>query len=202
MRKRSGGFTLLEMVIAVAIFAVIASISYAALSQYVDLYQQLGSRGESMRKLQQAVGLLQQDLRYSVERPVRNDYGDSETSFLANPDDPPVQGEVLRLTVAAPDPLHPGRTRLTRVAWQVFDGKLYRATWPVLDRPQDSLPYLRELLDGVDSLELRFISIDNRNVTEFSSEWGIQHGGRPDGAELLLTVGGTVYRRLLEIGNV
>ncbi len=196
------GFTLLEMVIAIAIFAVIATVSYASLSQFLDTYTYLTQRGEKTKGLQQTFALLAQDFHYSADRSVRNEYGDREPAIVAMTETFSETGEVAHLTISGPDLQVPTASRLTRVAWRLDQGgRLYRVTWAVLDRAQDSVAYSRLVLEGVDALELRFLTVDRNNQVQTSNEWtGSQ--GRPGAVEALLTLSDSrQYRWLFEVGN-
>lgn len=195
------GFTLLEMVIAIAIFAVIATVSYASLGQFLDTYDYLNQRGEKTKGLQQTFAMLAQDFHYSADRSVRDEYGDREPAMMAGGQTSAEAGEVVRLTVSGPDLQVPTASRLTRVAWRLDQGRLYRVTWAVLDRAQDSTAYSRLVLEGVDELELRFLTVDRDNQVQSSDEWSGSEG-RPGAVEVLLTLSDSrQYRWLLEVGN-
>ncbi|HEC13870.1 MAG TPA: type II secretion system protein GspJ [Acidiferrobacteraceae bacterium] len=200
--KSCKGFTLLEMVIAIAIFAVIATVSYASLSQFLDTYEYLTQRGEKTKGLQQTFALLAQDFHYSADRSVRDEYGDRQPAMIAVAVNLAEVGEIVRLTVSGPDLQVPTASRLTRIAWRLDQGgRLYRMTWAVLDRAQDSAAYSRLILEGVDALELKFLTVDRNNQVQTSNEWSGSQG-RPGAVEALLTLSDKrQYRWLFEVGN-
>jgi general secretion pathway protein J len=82
------------------------------------------------------------------------------------------------------------RGTLQRVAWRLEEGELIRYYWTVLDRTLDNQPAGRVLLDGVESVEFRFMQ-DNG---EWTDEWppedrpgalGLRQ--RPRAVEVVLT---------------
>ena len=69
------GFTLLEMVVAIGIFAIIATVSYTSLNQFLDTRDMLESRQDELTALQMTMTLLGRDVRFMLNRPVRDSYG-------------------------------------------------------------------------------------------------------------------------------
>lgn len=198
---RCRGFTLLEMVVAIGIFAVIAAISYAALNNFLDARAQIQEENRQLRALQTVFVLLEQDLRYAVSRSVRNGYGDAEPAFVASGDDGLGQGERLRLTTTRPAPEGIGSPRLARVAWRLNDGELSRVTWRVLDRDVDSAERRRSLLSGVESISFRFFRFDADQKLQTESEW-TDGSGLPAGVEVtVLLAGRPALQRTFEIAG-
>ena len=81
---RQRGFTFIEVLVAVGVFAVVSSISYATLSQYLKVREGVSASNLELRQLQRTFSLLDRDLRFIVNRPVRDGFGDPEPAWLAN----------------------------------------------------------------------------------------------------------------------
>ncbi len=196
------GFTLVEMLVAMAIFALIAVISYSGLSQFLQYRSLLQQRTDQFHQLHTAMLLLEQDFRFAIARPVRNGFGDNEPVLVAGSDNQLAPGELVRLTTSRPNPLLAPAQRLERVAWRLDDGKLMRVSWRILDRDQDSEELARTVLGGVKGLAVDYLSWSpDSHGLQRSSGW-LESDALPHGVELLLTLDdGGQFRRVLEVSN-
>jgi len=198
--KTKKGFTLLEMVVAIGVFAVIAAISYGSLNRFLAAREMITDRNQTLSALQITMTLLEYDFRYAVNRPVRDGFGDDEPALIGGQDQPLGPGELVRLTVNRPDTNLAATPALQRVAWRLDDGVLKRVTWQVLDRDQDSAEYVRDLLSRVSEAEFRFLSTEAERLRS-NTEW-LGAEGLPVGVELLVTLhNGRQYRRVFELAN-
>ncbi|NTV12449.1 MAG: type II secretion system minor pseudopilin GspJ [Desulfobulbaceae bacterium] len=153
-KNRQHGFTLLELLVALAIFALIATAIYSSLAMLITTSTRLDEAGKSLRELQTTMRILERDLIQVSNRPVRGGY-DEELPALRWPG----AEEQLELTSGGrSNPLHQSRCNLQRVAYRVKDSRLERLLWPVLDQAQDSKPFVQPLLSGVSRLEVSFQS--------------------------------------------
>lgn len=195
---RQPGFTFIEVLVSLAIFAVISVICYSTVSQYLRVRDAVEQSNQEMRELQRLVTLLERDLRFVINRPVRDELGDQQAAFQFASD--ANLGEVFRATVSQPETGLPGKTRLTRIRWRLQDGDVYRDSWQVLDRVEDSLPQSRLLLRNVDSLEI--IAWQWTDQRGLQSTFNTVSGSLPYAVELTLILeNGEQYRRLFEIAN-
>lgn len=150
---RQSGFTLLELLIALAIFALLAAMSYSGLNSVMKARQITNQHADRLNQLQMAFLWLGRDIEQAVNRSIRDEYGEPQ---------PAMQGvETGRYQLELTrngwrNPANRERSNLQRVAYGLRDGVLVRSYWNVLDRAQDSQPLETELLDGIEKLELRF----------------------------------------------
>lgn len=197
----SRGFTLLEMVVSIAIFAIIAAISYSALNNFLDARAHITAENERTRALQTMFVLLEQDLRYAVDRSVRDEYGDSEPAFVGSIDQPLAEGERLRLTTVRPAPVGAGVHQVTRVAWRLNDGALYRVAWRVLDRDVDSEGYQRRVMTDIDDIGFRYFSYNSDHTLETDDQW-VADTRLPAGVEVtILPRDEAQYRRIFQVAG-
>ena len=151
------GFTLIEMLVALAIFAVIGLMSNQLLMQIIDLEQLTEARGERLVETQRAIEIVRRDIQQLAYRDVRDELGDSQPAFQIN------SFGLLQLTRRGwANPLGQARSELQRVAYATLDGALFRLYWPVLDRGPDSLPIRQLLLNDVTDMEV--MAVDNAGV--------------------------------------
>lgn len=147
--ERAAGFTLLELLVAIAILSLVAVGSYQLLFSTMATRDQATQRERGLRELQRAVMLLQRDLVQVTRRPVRDEFGDLQPAFLLPRED------VMEFTRAGwRNPLQEARSDLVRVRWRVADGRLLREHWNVLDRTRTSVPATSVLLENVSGFRL------------------------------------------------
>ena len=148
------GFTLLEMLIALAIFGLMAVMAYSGLTSVLDLQFHTAAEAEHLAELQKAYLIMQRDIEQVVARPVRNEFGDE----LA----PLVGDQTLELTHGGwSNPLGRPRSTLQRVAYSYGDRQLRRYVWVVLDRAQDSQPFDQLLMDNIEDMQIRYLLADD-----------------------------------------
>ena len=195
---RQSGFTFIEVMVAVGIFAVIATICFATLSQYLRVTEVVAASDLELRQLQRMFTLIERDLRFMVNRPVRDEYGDTEKAYISA--GVSTDGELFRISVSEPDIEAPGRSRIKRTAWRLEDGDLYRDSWAVLDRVQDTAAKSRLILSGVYQIEvINYQWSDDQGVQQ---QFDLDEFGLPYATELLISMDDeNSYRRLFDLAN-
>ena len=148
----SAGFTLLELLVALAIFGLLAAMSYGGLQAVLEQQSSTELAADRLGALQKMYLIMQRDIEQIVPRTVRDEYGDAQQ--------PLVGGDALQLTRGGwRNPAGRQRSTLQRVgyAYNYDDEQLMRYTWSVLDRAQDSEPLEQPLLEDVESMQLRYL---------------------------------------------
>lgn len=194
-------FTLIEVLVSLAIFGILATFAYAALSQTILSSELLNERMDRLQAIQRAVGYLSQDFLQLAPRPVRQELGDSfEPALLADAG----TDFTLALTHGGwSNPAALPRGTLQRSAYRIEDNKLVRYYWTVLDRTLSNEPVVVTLLDGVVSLSFRFL-LDSGDWVE---QWPtpampgpLGYRQRPRAVEFVLTLEDEgEIRRLIEV---
>ena len=153
-KEREGGLTLIELVVAMAIFALMAVMGVQALSGMLVQRDALSGRAIKERDLLYATALLRADLRQVLPLLFFPPDGASPRSAVADRTGGGV-GFSLSTAVPRPEGQGPG---LGRVAWWIDaeSGRLMRQSWPTL-WPAAATQVGPEVavLDGVDGLEMR-----------------------------------------------
>ena len=96
--RRACGFSLVELLVAVAVFATMAALAYGGLDSVVRTRAELGRQQEQFEAIMRSIALLERDLRQAVPRPVRGNYGEPLPAFAGAPD----RLEITRLGFANP----------------------------------------------------------------------------------------------------
>lgn len=156
----AAGFTLLELLVALAIFSLLAVMSYNGLKVVLNQQAATELQAEALARLQKVYLLVQRDIEQVVPRPVRDEYGDEQPALIG--------GDALQLTRGGwRNPAGRLRSSLQRVGYAYEDGELVRYSWAVLDRAQDSEPLRQPLIDGVEEMTIRYLGGNN----EWQEEW-------------------------------
>ena len=191
------GFTLVEMVVAIAIFVIISVAIYGTIARFMEVNVDLSQRTEKLAKLNLFFTLLERDVHNFINRPVRGQYGDSLAAFESSSGS---QGGNLlfEMTLSTPSWQEPASAILTRAGWFLRDHQIIRQSWEVLDRAQDSEPQEEVLLDNVDSVKLGYyIKPQGSKVYQIRPDWG--NGAAPPGIAVTVNlVDGPSYTRVFD----
>jgi len=154
-RDSQRGFTLVEVLIALAITAVVSTLAYSSLSAVVNAVDSIRESVERTSEINRAWMIISRDINHFVTRPVRDEFGDEEPALVGGP----AARFTLSLTRTGWHNFarHP-RSNMERVNYRLEDEALWRDSYPVLDRVADSEPREVLLLQGVEYLELRFLA--------------------------------------------
>lgn len=182
---RAAGFTLLELLIAISIFAMVSAMAYSGLNNVLRARDRVEAEREFWRGLTLVFLRMQDDFAQARPRPVRDPLGNLLLpAFVGQPTDiralgPPsvefTRGGVFVFDLPAedddaklPDKKQPPRSDLERVAYRYNDGILYRLSWPVLDRAPTTEPVEAVMLRGVEKFEVKFF---NEAFTSNLDQW-------------------------------
>ena len=159
LRARAAGFTLLEVLVAVGIFALFSAMAYGSLLRILDTRDRLQTERDFWRGLSISLLLVEEDLAQARSRTVRGPNGlDILPAFRGQPVDSRALGEPsLEFTRGGQMVLGDGaRSDLQRVGYRLREGTLSRLVWPALDQPVVSEPRAAPLLEHVEELRVRF----------------------------------------------
>jgi general secretion pathway protein J len=185
------GFTLMEVLIAMAIFAVIGVMAMTGYSQLARQSENLELSMQRIRAVQLTMTRFSQDFAELEPRPVRDALGSNfEPAVFADN-----RGQnIVQFTRAGwSNPAAIARSTLQRAAYRLEDGKLYRDHWNVLDRTLATQPIKAELLDKVIALKLRYLDRNRAwseqwptNAMSTNSAQGANDSERPIAIEVTL----------------
>lgn len=133
-RVRTRGFTLVELLVALAVFAAMAAIAQAALTAVVSTRAALDLRGKAVDATARTLAMIERDLRAVVARPVRADLGARLPALVAG------EGGLELSTLGRGGAGDASAARLERVGYQLGQGRLERLRWPAPDRADGTRP--------------------------------------------------------------
>jgi general secretion pathway protein J len=198
------GFTLVELLVAMAIFAILSVLAYGGYNNSVKQSEIARGSMKRLEQLQTTVRLLTQDFEQLAPRPVRDVLGDGRLpALLADRRDE----NLFSLTRSGwTNPAGLPRPTLQRVSYLLdADGKLTRQYVNVLDATLTNEPVKRELIDRVKSIRLRYMD----SQKEWQEQWPPLNAppatlarSRPVAVEVTLELEDFgVITRLIEVGS-
>ncbi|MEH6454136.1 MAG: type II secretion system minor pseudopilin GspJ [Psychromonas sp.] len=169
-KQSSKGFTLLEVLVAVTIFAMLSLAAYQVLQGVIRSSEISKEHSENLTELQRAMLIIEQDFTQIVARVSRQEGIDDEDLFtlsvgddLFDSDDQGI--EFNRLGWANPLNLLP-RSDILRVRYRLQDGQLQRLYFLYPDTVSGQEPEQQTLLNDVESLSFRFWNNDWQDTWE------------------------------------
>lgn len=199
------GFTLIEVLVAMAIFAALSIMAYQVVDQLHRSDQLTAQKEHRLSQLKRALVLLDGDFKQIATRAFRHE-GETEGVLLLWQDyllNSQTQGLLFtRLGWQNPLSQFP-RSEVVKVGYRLNEGVLERLWWYYPDTPVAQKPNITPLLDGVEAWSLRFY---HQGV--WHTQWRNQRA-LPEAVALKLTLSdyGDVERiylvasTALEVGN-
>ena len=172
--RRPWGFTLLELLVALFITAILFAMGYGALTEALTSRKEVEEQTARLSAVQQAMRIVEQDIELMQPRPARDPLGNGYEGPLVVSQNVVAGGEadadaamsstvtegpaLLTLTRGGwANPAGLPRSELQRVSYVVRDDKLIRQHLPVMDTTAATTVIERELLDQVVSVRFRYM---------------------------------------------
>ena len=190
-RLSEAGFTLVELLVALAIFAMISVAGVTLLRSGSDTQLAVKSRLEQYSRTNRLYNAMEGDLAQAVSRPVRDQAGLPVPAFTAG--DAVTPGALFGFVRAGWSNYDQApRAGLQRVAYALEGGTLKRISWPMLDgaAPVDAAI----LVENVSAVRLQFR--DEKGA--WRSDWtATDADALPRAIELRVTVQRRPEQRML-----
>jgi general secretion pathway protein J len=155
MRQR--GFTLVEMLVALTIFALMSVLSFRGLTSVLQTREHLTEDNRRWRDLALTLGQIEQDMSMVVNRPVR-DSGDLHQPALAgHPQAFGANDAQLSFSRMGMAWQTGALADVQRHGYRLNNGTIEQLVWPVLDQAPRSEPVVHALLERVNRFELRYL---------------------------------------------
>jgi general secretion pathway protein J len=198
------GMTLLEVLVALVIFSIIAAAGYSGLQQGVAVQNRLQDQQIYWRKMDAVIMLMEQDLEQSKNLAPRVPIWDKVAfkGYSNNTDES--FGEFLKFTrggyrsflVANVSPFQ-------RTAYRLRDGTLYRVTWPGMDLPEHETGTETPLLEDIQGVQIKYLAENRRWVdnwpVRFTQEDSLT---LPAAVEITMTLSNNVsIKRVFYVGH-
>ena len=185
LKYKLNGFTLVEMLVAVFIFAVMGTLAYGGLNHVLKDQEHLQNAANQLRDLQLTFRYFERDINQMINRPIRNQYQDLQPAFVGD------EEKTFSFTHAGwRNPAKLTRSRLQRVSYELTENTIKRYTWGQLDGAIAEEFFTTNLLQGVESIKLRYLDVSNTWHTTWPpiNSSNPQQSGVPRALELTIKV--------------
>ena len=191
-QPRSSGFTLVELLIALAILGVLAVLGYRAVASLTASEAQLASEAERWRTLDLLFAHLESTCRQAVPRSVRTPNG-PEPAFLAMPD-ANGNASIVLSRAGAEFVLEPGSAG-QRLGYRLREGNVEVIYWPSYDVADPGSASAYRLAERIASFQASFL--DSQGA--WHEQWPVQNEpATPRAMRITIaTAGGERLERLL-----
>lgn len=185
-RARAAGFTLVELLVALTIFAIMSGAAYRALTAMLESREALHKESRKWRDVSLVVGRLERDLGAALPRRSWGSTGSSLAPLSSNVDSSSGP-EGLALTRAGSALLENTLSAPQRVAWRLKENRVERLTWSGADAAPREEPTVTAVLSPVTALTFRFL--DGKSL-QWRPNWGLPgtDEGLPGAVEMTLTL--------------
>lgn len=176
--KSNTGFTLIEILVAVFIFAIISIITASALQTSILTKKKMQNVANHLSELQLAYVFLQQDIQQIIDRPVVGNNGGYASAFVSGVKNNAVATKStdnlgqLRFTFTRTGHINPYHklkmSNLQRVAYYQNGDKIYRHMWQALDQAPQSKSFPRKILANIKKFNVFYIDQYNHKYDDWN----------------------------------
>jgi general secretion pathway protein J len=155
--KNNKGFTLIELVVAMAIFAVLTLSGWQVFNNLIKVRERTTIKAEQLAAIQEAYEQLSRDFVQAVPRPISIG-ASTEAAFL-------LQNNVFHLTrTGVIDPLQQGVSPMQRVYYTVEQEQLIRYAIAQVDQDGNAVPSKTVLLNHVTDWTVSALSSTSSSI--------------------------------------
>ncbi len=148
------GFTLVELLVAIAVLAVLASISFRGLSSILEADAHVQSETRRWNDVAVVVAQLGRDLSLTVPRPVRGSAGEVLAAMVISGPLNETRSQIVVTRLGDSDGA-PSQGGLRRIGYRLREGILEYLVWPAVDSAPEAAASVNPILENVADLKLR-----------------------------------------------
>ncbi|MGA2778537.1 MAG: type II secretion system minor pseudopilin GspJ [Steroidobacteraceae bacterium] len=164
-RRVLSGFTLIEMLVALLILAIMSALGYSTYRSARIAAERARESLSRTREIEFGLRIMEQDFSQAVPRPIRDPLGSTRAPSLRAGLGKATLVDLTRAGWSNTAGMQ--RSTLQRVSYQLTGDKFQRSYQTVLDPTQNNTPVVQDLLTGVKTVTLNYLD-GNQN---WSNQW-------------------------------
>jgi general secretion pathway protein J len=170
MKTRQHAFTLIEVLVAIAIFAILALISYRTLSSVLDTRERLQKSSAELRDQALFFARLENDLNAMLPRTIRNGDGQLEPALVleatTNANDP-----LIRFSRAGFAANTGAEAAPQRIGYRLKDNQIELLIWDGIDQAPRAAPTAHVALKNIQAFQWRVLVRTANKETSWRLGW-------------------------------
>ncbi len=164
MKQKTKGFTLIEVIIALSIFAVLSVVGYKGLNSLIQTQERVAAEDDKWQQLVLFFDRVELDVKQSVNRPIRGRDGSLEPAFIGSTSYAGEFGAQLVFSRFGDSEQTGFLMDTRRVAYRLHDGAIELLIWPTLDAAPSAKPEIFKVLTHVAQISFSYLAQDGRLV--------------------------------------
>ncbi len=162
-KKNYLGFTLIELMVAILIFGIIAQISYRTITSLLITKKSLTDSQQKWWVISRAINKMSMNIDKAIPLAVRDNSGVIVPAMIGVQKLSGLNDSQIEFTIAGyvGDEQY-GSSPPKRVGFRYDGGNLYYVTWPYMNRVNTTTPQINLLLANVSSFDVEFL-YDDKN---------------------------------------
>ncbi len=187
-RRPSRGFTLIEVLVALFVLAIIAMAAFRGLNAVMATRDAVAQETRKWQALMFFFSRMEQDIAVATPRPVRDRAGLQQPAWIGRDVAVSPNDAQLILTRAGVQDDQGAQVGPQRIGYRLDRDTIYLMRWAALDQPPDAEPRRYVLLRNVSDFHLRYKGANG----VWSEQWppAGQTGGIPVAVEAKVTLSG------------
>lgn len=159
IKNRQLGFTLLEMLLSLLVFAMLGIATYTVLNNTVNGHEAIKLRNQQLTDLQRAFVIIESDFVQLAQRQMRLDGEQPQKKFFVA-QEYLLESEGVGIAFVRDGWTNPAmvlpRSELQPVVYRLFEGQLQRLYFNFVDANFGAEPRIQPLLNDVESLAIEY----------------------------------------------
>jgi len=192
LRAEQRGFSLIELLVAMAVLAALASVTFRGLSSILESEARVQAETRRWGDVAIVMAHLGRDLSLAAARPVRDGAGALRAALILENGAEAASGQLLLTRFGDGGAASQADPR--RVAYRVREGTLEYLVWPAADAAPGAEPASNAILENVTDLRLRALGADGAWVAVWPGTQPTNALPRAIEAQLVLAGGARITR--------